>query len=167
MPGVDTTTPNVSVTEVVVPDAGWCSEGEPAADVPQPKPAPKANVFAGEDTGAWSVSGRVVSNGFFFFRMSDTNPFVNGSLLVSMQADEGRSLGLMVRAWGSEQSYDEEFEGPDWEAASTEKRAARVKASIIRYAKLAEGQCGAKLSTLDEEFATFDMAFRVLDRRQP
>jgi len=54
-----------------------------------------------------------------------------------------------------------------WEAASTEKRAAKVRAGIVRYAKLARGQCGAKLSSLNEELATFDMAFRVLDRRQP
>jgi len=111
--------------------------------------------------------GRVRDNGFFFFAMSDTNPYARGSLLVTMQATEGRSLELMVRAWGADQSYEEEFKGLDWENASTSHRAAKVKATMIRYARLAEGQCGAKLSSLDEELATFDKAFRVLDRRQP
>lgn len=169
VPSMDS--PNAFMDEAFVTDANVlepspCSERDPFATVSGPSILPKSNVYSGEDTGAWSMTGGGY-DGFFFFTMSDTNSFVNGSILVYMQANDGRSLYIMVRAFGSDQSFFEEFEGPGWEAASTETRAARVKASIVRYAKLVEGQCGAKLSSLDDELATFNMAFRVFDRRKP
>jgi hypothetical protein len=137
----------------------------------EPRPGSRAgssagNSFLGRDTGAWRLEGRVVGSGDFFFLMNDSNAVAPGSLLVAMQSNSGKVTSLMVSAAGGK-SYDRMFEGPAWEAASTRARARQVKAVLIDFAKRAAGDCGAKLSSLDEEIASFDKAFAVFDRRTP
>ena len=140
------------VANADIPEAAPCSEpGNPAGAEPR---------FA--NSGAWSAYGRRVEDDFWFRAMSDTNGNRRGSIYVWMQNSNGRSLELMVRAHGGEW-ISREFEGAEWEAASTRTRSAIVRRTILEWAERVAGTCGARLDSLDEEMETFDQAFADLD----
>ena len=131
-----------------IPEAVPCSE---------PAGPPR---IVGHD--AWSSHGRRVEEDFWFNVMLDTNVQGPGSIYVWMRNSNGRSLDLVVRPHGGE-GVSREFEGAEWQAASTQARAAIVRRTILELAGRAAGTCGARLDSLDEEMASFERAFADLD----
>jgi hypothetical protein len=121
------------------------------------------------ETGAWRVAGRAVPGDpdFFFTFMQDSNEGKRGSLLVLLDNYDGREMSLSVRAFGSDERFTETFEGREWEQASTARRASLARAALLRAARSAAGRCGALLSSLDDELASFDLAFAAFDQRAP
>jgi hypothetical protein len=126
----------------------------------------KLHRFMGEDTGAWALTGRHLGDGSFFVSMGDTNRYMPGEMFVAVENRDGRSTEIMVTAFGAD-NEGETFDGPTWEKATSEERAVKVKAAIVKYAQKLNGRCGARISSLDEELATFEKAFKLFDRREP
>lgn len=133
----------------------------PEAD-PCERPAEVVSGPSVADHGAWTFNARRRADGFSFRTMSDTNVYEPGSIYVWMQNSEGRSLSLVVAAHGGDLA-GREFEGAEWEAASTGARAAMVKRSIFELAGRVEGTCGARLESLNEEMQSFEEAFAHLN----
>jgi len=129
--------------------------------------APIRNLANGRSTGAWQVDGHVRPDGSFYTTMTDRNPTKPGSLFVQLHNEGGHTVDLAVRAFGSELSYTEDFDDPAWRGATTAQRTRRMREALMRYARLADGLCGGQISSLKDEIASFDTAFRVFDRRKP